>query len=87
MTNTAADIGDPEGEGPSPDIEVRVTLPEEFLGATLSDIQSRQGQLTRMDAGRKGRMTLYAVLPSAQFDSFRDDLAASTQGRTVVERL
>jgi len=65
-----------------PIMDVEVTIPEEFLGATSGDINSRRGRIMGMDV--KGKYQIVkAQVPLAEMFKYANDLRSITGGRGV----
>ena len=63
-----------------PVMKLVVTMPEEFTGGVIGDIQSRRGKLEGMEA-RGGRQIVTAEVPLAELFGYVGDLRSVTQGR------
>ncbi|HUQ50000.1 MAG TPA: elongation factor G [Terriglobales bacterium] len=63
-----------------PIMHVEITIPEEFAGAIMGDLNSRRGRIQGMD--NKGNNTVVkAEVPMAEMLTYGVDLTAMTQGR------
>jgi elongation factor G len=63
-----------------PIMKVEITIPEEFAGAIMGDLNSRRGRIQGMD--NKGNNTVVkAEVPMAEMLTYGVDLTAMTQGR------
>ena len=63
-----------------PMMQVEVTMPEEFMGDVIGDINSRRGQIEGMDP-RGSTQVVRAAVPLAQMFGYATDLRSMTQGR------
>lgn len=64
---------------------VRVTVPDELTGATLSDLSSRRGRIVATSAAGAGRSRVEARVPQAEIATFASDLRALTSGQGSAE--
>ena len=65
-----------------PIMEVEVTMPEEFMGDVIGDLNSRRGQIQGMEV-RAGAQVVRAYIPLAQMFGYATDLRSLTQGRAT----
>ncbi len=65
-----------------PIMRVEVTMPEEFMGDVIGDLNSRRGQIEGMD-NRQGTQVVGAFVPLAQMFGYVTDLRSMTQGRAA----
>ena len=63
-----------------PMMQVEVTMPEEFMGDVIGDINSRRGQIEGMDP-RGSTQVVRAAVPLAEMFGYATDLRSMTQGR------
>ena len=63
-----------------PMMQVEVTMPEEFMGDVIGDLNSRRGQIEGMDP-RGTTQVIRAAVPLAQMFGYATDLRSMTQGR------
>jgi elongation factor G len=63
-----------------PMMHVEVTMPEEFMGDVIGDLNSRRGQIEGMDP-RGSTQVVRAAVPLAQMFGYATDLRSMTQGR------
>lgn len=63
-----------------PIMKVEVTVPEEYMGDVIGDINSRRGRINSMDA-RNGAQIIDAFVPLAEMFGYATDLRSKTQGR------
>jgi len=63
-----------------PICEVVVTVPEEYMGDVLSDMNTRRGRVLGMDQ-QHGRSVVTAEVPLAEMQRYSTSLRAITQGR------
>jgi len=63
-----------------PVMSVEVTVPEEYMGDVIGDINSRRGRIEGMD-DRAGAKVIRSMVPLAQMFGYATDLRSKTQGR------
>ena len=63
-----------------PIMKVEVTMPEEYMGDVIGDINSRRGQIEGMEDVGNGKL-VKAHVPLAEMFGYATDLRSSTQGR------
>jgi elongation factor G len=63
-----------------PICEVTVTVPEEYMGDVLNDLNTRRGRVMGMDQ-QHGRSIVSATVPLAEMQRYSTSLRAITQGR------
>jgi elongation factor G len=63
-----------------PIMKVEVTVPEEFMGTVLGDLNSRRGRVEGMDA-RGNAQAIRAYVPLANMFGYATDLRSMTSGR------
>jgi len=65
-----------------PIMKVEVTVPEEYMGDVMGDINSRRGRIEGMEA-RAGAQIIRGYVPLAEMFGYATDLRSRTQGRGV----
>jgi elongation factor G len=65
-----------------PIMKVEVTVPEEYMGDVLGDINSRRGRIEGMEA-RSGAQVIRSFVPLSEMFGYSTDLRSATQGRAV----
>ena len=65
-----------------PIMKIEVTVPEDYMGDVLGDINSRRGRIEGMDA-RSGAQVIRAFVPLSEMFGYATDLRSRTQGRGV----
>ena len=65
-----------------PIMKVEVTVPDDYMGDVLGDINSRRGRIEGMDA-RNGAQVIRAFVPLSEMFGYSTDLRSATQGRAV----
>jgi elongation factor G len=65
-----------------PVMEVEVTIPEEYMGDVMGDINSRRGRIDGMEA-QAGAQIIKAYVPLSEMFGYATDLRSKTQGRGV----
>ena len=63
-----------------PIMKVEVTMPEEYMGDVIGDINSRRGRVEGMDDMGSGKI-VRAYVPLAEMFGYATDLRSKTQGR------
>ena len=63
-----------------PVMRIEVTLPEQYLGDVIGDLNSRRGRIQTMEA-QPGLHVLRAAAPMAEMFGYATDLRSITQGR------
>ena len=63
-----------------PIMKVEVTMPEEYMGDVIGDINSRRGRIEGMDDIPGGKM-VRAFVPLSEMFGYSTDLRSKTQGR------
>ena len=63
-----------------PMMRVEVTMPEEYMGDVIGDLNSRRGQIEGMDS-RGSTQVVRAFVPLAEMFGYATDLRSMTQGR------
>jgi elongation factor G len=65
-----------------PVMKVEVTVPEEYMGDVIGDLNSRRGRIEGMEA-RSGAQIIRGFVPMAEMFGYATDLRSRTQGRGV----
>jgi elongation factor G len=65
-----------------PIMKVVVTVPEEYMGDVIGDLNSRRGQITGMES-RSGAAVINSFVPLSTMFGYSTDLRSRTQGRGV----
>jgi elongation factor G len=65
-----------------PVMKVEITVPEEYMGDVIGDINARRGRIEGMDA-QAGAQVIRAFVPLAEMFGYATDLRSRTQGRGV----
>jgi elongation factor G len=63
-----------------PMMQVEVTMPEDFMGEVIGDLNSRRGKIEATDK-RGSTMVVRAFVPLAEMFGYATDLRSETQGR------
>ena len=63
-----------------PIMRVEVTMPEEYMGDVIGDINSRRGRVEGMEDIASGKM-VKAYVPLSEMFGYSTDLRSRTQGR------
>jgi elongation factor G len=65
-----------------PIMKVEITVPEEYMGDVMGDVNSRRGRIEGMEA-RMGAQVIRCFIPLAEMFGYATDLRSKTQGRGV----
>ncbi|MBC7235169.1 MAG: elongation factor G [Chloroflexi bacterium] len=65
-----------------PVYKIRVTVPEEFMGDIMGDLNTRRAQILGMEQSR-GTGIITALVPLAEIQRYATDLRSMTQGRGI----
>ena len=68
-----------------PIMKLTITVPEEYMGDVMSDINKRRGKILGMELDDKGRQVIYAQAPQSETFKYAIDLRSMTQGRGFFE--
>lgn len=63
-----------------PYVKVEVTVPEEYMGDVIGDLNSRRGRIDGMEP-RNGVQVINAYVPLSEMFGYSTDLRSKTQGR------
>jgi len=63
-----------------PIMNVEITIPDEFAGSIMGDLNSRRGRIQGMD-NKAGKTIVKAEVPMAEMLTYGSDLTSMTQGR------
>jgi elongation factor G len=63
-----------------PVMNVQITIPDEFAGAIMGDLNSRRGRIQGMD-NKAGKTIVKAEVPMSEMLTYGTDLTSMTQGR------
>lgn len=65
-----------------PIMKVDITIPEEYMGDVIGDVNSRRGKIESMEA-RNNAQVIHSYVPLAEMFGYATDLRSRTQGRGV----
>ena len=65
-----------------PIMKVDITVPEEYMGDVIGDVNSRRGRMEGMDT-EQGTTTIHSFIPLSEMFGYATDLRSKTQGRGV----
>jgi elongation factor G len=65
-----------------PIMDVRITVPEEYMGDIMGDLNTRRGRVQGMEQS-KGKGIVTAQVPMAEMQRYAIDLRSMTQGRGI----
>lgn len=68
-----------------PIMKLTITVPEEYMGDIIGDINKRRGKILGMELDNKGRQVIYAEAPQSETFKYAIDLRSMTQGRGFFE--
>lgn len=68
-----------------PIMKLTITVPEEYMGDVMGDINKRRGKILGMEPDDKGRQVIYAQAPQSETFKYAIDLRSLTQGRGFFE--
>ena len=63
-----------------PIMKVTISVPEEYMGDVIGDVNSRRGRIEGMDA-RSGVQVIHSFVPLAEMFGYATDLRSKSQGR------
>lgn len=66
-----------------PIYQVDVTVPENYMGDILGDMNKRRGRVLGMEATSGGKQIIHAEAPMGEITKYATDLRSMTQGRGV----
>jgi elongation factor G len=64
-----------------PVMKVDITIPEEYLGTVMGDINKRRGRLEGQEPISGGAVIVHGFVPLAEMFGYSTDLRSNTQGR------
>ena len=68
-----------------PIMSLKITVPEEYMGDVMGDINKRRGKILGMEPDNKGKQIIFAEAPQSETFKYAIDLRAMTQGRGQFE--
>ncbi|MEG1311043.1 MAG: elongation factor G [Peptostreptococcaceae bacterium] len=68
-----------------PIMKLKITIPEEYMGDIMGDINKRRGKILGMAPDDRGKQVIYAQAPQAETFKYAIDLRSMTQGRGYFE--
>ena len=68
-----------------PIMKLKITIPEEYMGDVMGDINKRRGRILGMEPDDCGKQVIYAQAPQAETFKYAIDLRSMTQGRGYFE--
>ena len=63
-----------------PIMKVEITVPEEYMGDVIGDVNSRRGRMEGME-GNDGMQEIHSFIPLSEMFGYATDLRSKTQGR------
>ena len=68
-----------------PIMELKITIPEEYVGDIMGDISKKRGRVLGMESLENKKQMLIAKAPMSETFKYINDLKAMTQGRGKFE--
>ena len=68
-----------------PIMKLTITVPEEYMGDVMGDINKRRGKILGMEPDANGKQVIYAEAPESETFKYAIDLRSMTQGRGYFE--
>lgn len=68
-----------------PVMKLTITIPEEYMGDVMGDMNKRRGKILGMESNGKGKQILEALAPQGETFKYAIDLKSMTQGRGYFE--
>ena len=68
-----------------PIMKLKITVPEEYMGDVMGDINKRRGKILGMEPDSCGKQVIYAQAPQSETFKYAIDLRSMTQGRGYFE--
>ena len=68
-----------------PIMQLTITIPDEYLGDVMGDINKRRGKILGMEPTENGKQVLTAEAPQSETFKYAIDLRSMTQGRGYFE--
>ena len=68
-----------------PIMKLTITVPEEYMGDVMGDINKRRGKILGMEPDDNGKQVIYAEAPQSETFKYAIDLRSMTQGRGYFE--
>jgi translation elongation factor EF-G len=86
MPRVLSGVGDPDDSGRhDPELAICITVPEEFAGWSMAELNGRRGYITEIVAER-GNALIRGVVPTSQYAVLGDVIAAGTRSLGRIER-
>jgi len=64
-----------------PILQVEITVPEEFMGDVIGDLNTKRGRVQGMESAGHGRQVIRALVPQAEMLRYAIDLRSISRGR------
>ena len=64
-----------------PIMKVEITVPEQYMGDVIGDVNSRRGRLEGMEDQPGGIKVIHCFIPLSEMFGYATDLRSRTQGR------
>ncbi len=86
MVRVLSGINEPDDPNrPDPEIDIRITVAQEFAGWSMGEISARRGFITGIDV-EKENTVIRGRLPTSEFKGLADVLAEATQHAGKIEQ-
>ncbi|MBC7334643.1 MAG: elongation factor G, partial [Actinobacteria bacterium] len=69
-----------------PIMELEVTVPEEYMGDIIGDINSRRGKIVTITPAKDKKQIIKALVPQSETFNYLIDLKSITQGRGIFKQ-
>jgi translation elongation factor EF-G len=85
MARTLNGLAEPDDPNQVPgDLNVLVTVPEEFVGLSIQELNAREGRIVGIE--RRGEnISINATLPTSLYSALLEAIIAGTDGRGQIE--
>ncbi len=84
MMYTGTDVDEPDDGTAQSDVSVCISVPEEFLGASIQELTARGGLIESIEK-KEGVQVVNGELPARQFADLSAAILAFDSGRCAVE--
>ena len=85
MVGTLNGLAEPDDPNQVPgDLNVLVTVPEEFVGLSIQELNAREGRIVGLES-RGENVSINATLPASLYSALVEAIIAGTDGRGQIE--
>ena len=74
-----------EPDEPNAELIIRMTVPEEFAGLSMGELNSRRGCIKGMDV-QHGNVVIRGSVPTKEYDALADAISVATKRLGRIER-